>query len=57
MIQEVLALLTVAGAIIYMIWGIYRAVTPNKNEQNTLCGGCSSGGCTPKTLKQKAKNY
>jgi hypothetical protein len=57
MIQEVLALITVAGAIVYMVWGIYRAVKPDKNQQNTFCSGCSAGGCTPKVIKQKAKNY
>jgi len=52
MFQDILALLTVAGAIIYMIWGVYKAVKPNKNRQNTFCAGCPASGCAVKSAKQ-----
>lgn len=57
MIQDILALLTVSGAIIYMVWGIYKAVKPNKNEQNTFCGGCYASGCAVKSIKQNANSH
>ena len=54
MFQEVLALLTVAGAIVYLIWGVYRTVTPSKDKQSTMCGGCYAANCSVKTIKQQA---
>lgn len=57
MIQDILALLTVSGAIIYMVWGIYKVVKPSKNEQNIFCGGCYASGCAVKSIKQNANRH
>jgi hypothetical protein len=55
MFQDILALLTVTGAIIYMVWGIYKVLTPSKNQHTSLCSGCTSNGCSVSTIKQKSK--
>ncbi|MDY0201769.1 MAG: hypothetical protein WC951_07330 [Bacteroidales bacterium] len=57
MFQDILALLTVAGAIVYMVWGVYKTVAPNKNQQNSMCNGCYAAGCSVKTVKQKSNEY
>lgn len=51
MVQEILALVTVFGAVAYLFWSIYKIITASKDEENSLCGGCSSGACNTKNLK------
>jgi hypothetical protein len=52
MFQEILALIIVASAVIYLFWSIYRSITPSKDKRNTICGGCSSGGCEVKEFNK-----
>lgn len=51
MVQEILALMTVFGAVAYLFWSIYKIIMASKKNENTLCSGCSSGGCSSKQLK------
>lgn len=51
MIQDILALLTVAAAIFYALWSFARIVFPSKKQPNNHCAGCL-GGCELSELKK-----
>lgn len=51
MIQDILALLTVAAAIFYALWSFARIIFPSKNQPNNHCAGCL-GGCELSELKK-----
>ena len=53
MVQDILVYITITAAISYMFWGLYKSFTPNKDGQNTVCGGCSTSGCDTKSFKKK----
>lgn len=55
MFQDILALLTVAGAVFYTIRGLYRAVTVRPDEPNNFCSGCTVGSCPIKSEKVAGK--
>lgn len=52
MVQDILVFTTITGAVIYMIWGIYKSVAPVKESGSNFCGGCSPSGCDSKSLKK-----
>ena len=51
MIQDILALLTVAAALFYALWSFARIIFPSKKQPNNHCAGCL-GGCELSELKK-----
>lgn len=51
MIQEILALTIVFGAIAYLAWSLYRVFVPGKEGAKSMCSGCPAsqqGECAVK---------
>lgn len=55
MIQEILVILSITGAVVYIIWSIFRVVQQSRIESETYCNGCSLEGCktTPKDRRKQ----
>ncbi|MHC1704900.1 MAG: FeoB-associated Cys-rich membrane protein [Tenuifilaceae bacterium] len=50
MMQEIIVLLIITGAIGYFVYSMYRTFVPKKGKQNGhSCAGCSSDGCNIST--------
>ncbi len=46
MIQEIIVLIVIAGAVGYFVYSMYRTFVPKKGKQKShSCAGCSSDGC------------
>lgn len=53
MLQEVLALAAVFGALTYLFWNLFRIVVPSKNKPKSYCSSCpasAKGGCSAKII-------
>jgi hypothetical protein len=52
MIQEILAIFTVAIALAYTIWSLSRALKTKNKETGLGCSSCSSNNCNVTNLKK-----
>ncbi len=55
MLQEALALLTVAGAVFFAVRGLYKSIFVKPSQGGGMCSGCAAGSCPAKLSKVNSK--